>query len=109
MLFLLVAFLLALFITIWYITYTRRANLHSSNADHFFEPEKGVHLYYRLFGSGPRRVFFVVGLGTNYMYWYPQVSFVSKTKLPIAQEYTICVLDNRGAGNSYVFKQMIKN
>lgn len=89
-------------VLLWYIFYSKPANRTSENKQHFFEPEKGVHLYYRTFGTGPIKVFFIVGLGTNYMYWYPQVNFVQKKKHPIAEEYQICVMDNRGAGNSYV-------
>lgn len=38
---------------------------------------------------------FVVGLASNYLYWLPQVQYIEQAE-ENAQEYTVCVFDNRG-------------
>lgn len=56
-----------------------------------------VSLHYNIVGNGPRKIFFVMGLSATLDGWtYQQIYFGEEN----AQDYTICVYDNRGVGKS---------
>ncbi|KAJ2726348.1 hypothetical protein GGI07_000661 [Coemansia sp. Benny D115] len=55
------------------------------------------HLYYEVFGTGPRRLFLVMGMLGCTMYWRLQSRYFASLG-----DYTICVFDNCGSGRSTV-------
>ncbi|KAJ1544821.1 hypothetical protein HK405_008369, partial [Cladochytrium tenue] len=59
-------------------------------------PRPRVHIYYELFGTGPKRIFLVIGLSATCIAWYTTVQGIL-SRDPDAQ---VLVLDNRGCGES---------
>ncbi|KAJ2857541.1 hypothetical protein J3B02_000932 [Coemansia erecta] len=54
-------------------------------------------LYYEVFGSGPKRLFLIMGMIGSTMYWRLQTRYFSSLG-----DYTICVFDNCGSGKSTI-------
>ncbi|KAJ2119052.1 hypothetical protein IW147_006158 [Coemansia sp. RSA 720] len=54
-------------------------------------------VYYEVFGSGPRRLFLIMGMMGCTMYWRLQTRYFASLG-----DYTICVFDNCGSGQSTV-------
>ncbi|KAJ2352510.1 hypothetical protein GGF43_003737 [Coemansia sp. RSA 2618] len=54
-------------------------------------------VYYELFGTGPRRLFLVMGMMGCTMYWRLQTRYFAGQG-----DYTVCVFDNCGSGRSTV-------
>ncbi|KAJ2821997.1 hypothetical protein IWW50_004406 [Coemansia erecta] len=54
-------------------------------------------VYYELFGTGPRRLFLVMGMMGCTMYWRLQTRYFAGLG-----DYTVCVFDNCGSGRSTV-------
>lgn len=67
-------------------------NVHQTN----HKQGASIALHYRLFGHGPTRVIFIMGLSAQWIAWKPQIDYFSS----FPDEYTICCFDNRGCGNS---------
>ncbi|KAJ2775396.1 hypothetical protein IWQ57_000451 [Coemansia nantahalensis] len=67
-------------------------------------------LYYEVFGSGPRRLFLIMGMVGSTMIWRLQTRYFA-----YLGDYTVCVFDNRGSGRStitpgpYKISQMAKD
>lgn len=55
-----------------------------------------IQIYYQVTGSGPQKLLFINGLGSITSQWDPQVSFFGQWP----EEYSVCVFDNRGCGQS---------
>ncbi|KAJ2146138.1 hypothetical protein IW136_000697 [Coemansia sp. RSA 678] len=54
-------------------------------------------VYYEVFGSGPRKLFLIMGMMGCTMYWRLQTRYFASLG-----DYTICVFDNCGSGQSTV-------
>ncbi|KAJ2306832.1 hypothetical protein IWW51_000387 [Coemansia sp. RSA 2702] len=54
-------------------------------------------LYYEVFGSGPKRLFLIMGMMGCTMYWRLQTRYFSHLG-----DYTVCVFDNCGSGRSTI-------
>ncbi|KAJ2055906.1 hypothetical protein GGI17_006464 [Coemansia sp. S146] len=53
-------------------------------------------LYYEVFGTGPKKLFLIMGMVGCTMYWRLQTRYFAKL------DYTICVFDNCGSGKSTI-------
>ncbi|KAJ2752132.1 hypothetical protein GGI19_004030 [Coemansia pectinata] len=53
-------------------------------------------LYYEVFGTGPKKLFLIMGMVGCTMYWRLQTRYFSQL------DYTICVFDNCGSGKSTI-------
>ncbi|PVU90644.1 hypothetical protein BB559_004512 [Furculomyces boomerangus] len=56
---------------------------------------KGVRIYYELYGTGPNKIFFIMGMLSTAEYWKLQIQHFARNP-----EYQICIFDNRGSGRS---------
>ncbi|KAJ1881198.1 hypothetical protein H4R99_002456 [Coemansia sp. RSA 1722] len=54
-------------------------------------------LYYEVFGTGPKKLFLIMGMIGSTMYWRLQTRYFSDLG-----DYTICVFDNCGSGKSTI-------
>jgi pimeloyl-ACP methyl ester carboxylesterase len=61
----------------------------------YCEVEKNVKIYYQLYGNGPKKVFFVIGLNCTHHIWLHQAVYFA-----LNPEYQVCIFDNRGIGAS---------
>jgi|ERR1712137_231089 len=62
------------------------------------ETEKGVEIYYEVYGNGSEKILLVMGLGGTAAIWLPNVKYL----LEHDENIQICILDNRGIGRSSV-------
>ncbi|KAJ2643902.1 hypothetical protein GGH99_008479, partial [Coemansia sp. RSA 1285] len=73
-------------------------------------PPPPCNLYYEVFGTGPIKLFLIMGMVGTTMYWRFQSRYFADHG-----EYTVCVFDNRGSGKStiapgpYKISQMAKD
>jgi len=63
----------------------------------FTIPDSKCDIYYRLYGKGPRKVIFIMGLATRGDVWDFQADFFEQSH---SEHYQIVVYDNRGCGQS---------
>ncbi|PRP88528.1 hypothetical protein PROFUN_02939 [Planoprotostelium fungivorum] len=64
---------------------------------------KGVELNYQIYGNGPNKVLFVMGLGCPLGNWKMQIdAFRVSPDGPINERFQLCAFDNRGTGRSTV-------
>ncbi|KAJ2388661.1 hypothetical protein GGI23_006009 [Coemansia sp. RSA 2559] len=74
------------------------------------KPPPPCNLYYEVFGTGPKKLFLIMGMIGSTMFWRFQSRYFSNHG-----EYTVCVFDNRGSGKStiapgpYKISQMAKD
>ncbi|KAJ1800536.1 hypothetical protein LPJ59_001030, partial [Coemansia sp. RSA 2399] len=74
------------------------------------QPPPPCNLYYEVFGTGPKKLFLIMGMIGSTMFWRFQSRYFSNHG-----EYTVCVFDNRGSGKStiapgpYKISQMAKD
>ncbi|KAJ1662271.1 hypothetical protein EV178_006015 [Coemansia sp. RSA 1646] len=74
------------------------------------KPPPPCNLYYEVFGTGPKKLFMIMGMVGTTMYWRLQSRYFANHG-----EYTVCVFDNRGSGKStiapgpYKISQMAKD
>ncbi|KAJ1733924.1 hypothetical protein LPJ61_001331 [Coemansia biformis] len=54
-------------------------------------------LYYEVFGTGPKKLFLIMGMVGSTMFWRLQTRYFSHLG-----DYTVCVFDNRGSGRSTI-------
>jgi pimeloyl-ACP methyl ester carboxylesterase len=54
-------------------------------------------VWYELFGHGPKKILFLMGLGGTHTQFEPQLLYFAIDR---ADEYTVCLIDNRGVGFS---------
>ncbi|KAJ1675193.1 hypothetical protein EV182_001748, partial [Spiromyces aspiralis] len=54
-----------------------------------------VNIYYEIYGTGPKKLLFIMGMGGTRRYWQFQISHFASLA-----EYQVCVYDNRGSGRS---------
>jgi len=77
-------------------------NIYEEGSQYFtpsYDPN--IHIHYKTIGTGPKKILFIVGLSTNYLYWLPQVEYVMNNK-DAQKEFSICVFDNRGRYVDYM-------
>ncbi|KAJ2550467.1 hypothetical protein EV175_004057 [Coemansia sp. RSA 1933] len=54
-------------------------------------------MYYEVFGTGPKKLFLIMGMLGTTMYWRLQSRYFANHG-----DYTVCVFDNRGSGKSTI-------
>ncbi|KAJ2713606.1 hypothetical protein H4R19_002162, partial [Coemansia spiralis] len=59
--------------------------------------EEKCKLYYEIYGSGPKRMFLIMGMIGSTMFWRLQTRYFANLG-----NYTVCVFDNRGSGRSTI-------
>lgn len=55
-----------------------------------------VDIYYEVYGSGPKKILFIIGYITCFYMWEDQIQFFKQKP----EEFQVCVFDNRGIGRS---------
>lgn len=56
---------------------------------------KDISIFYTIYGSGPQKIIFIMGLNGTSSLWFFQVAYFA-----VKPEYQVCVFDNRGNGLS---------
>lgn len=61
---------------------------------------ESVRLHYQLYGRGEKKILFIMGFACTLQQWAFQIEFFHCS--PFAEEFQICVYDNRGIGESSI-------
>lgn len=72
---------------------------HNPRTATFIEIEGGNKLFYRVLGTGPKKIVMVMALAANHTQWEDQFKYFGIER---SEDFSVCVMDNRGVGFSGV-------